>query len=138
MTAITRYPVVADHDALYRGDPQSIGVRVTTNTGTVEAPVLVPRALAGTFWRAHVRDSEDGALLCKWTVVVLEDEIGAGPSDVGWLAMSMDDVTARALVDGCMWDLEQVTNAADDATTHSLGTFWKVRAATVIEDVSHG
>ena len=138
MTAITKYPVDPEHDALYRGDPQSIGVTIKTNTGTDDTPVWTPRSLAGTHWRAHVRSSEDGTLLCKWTVTVLEDEPGATSADEGKLLLSMLDTTSRLLRNGCMWDLEEIDNPADDETTHSLGTYWKVKSAKVIGDVSHG
>lgn len=137
MTAVTRYPIDPDHSPLYRGDPQSISIRVSTNTGTDDAPVWTPRELAGTFWRAHVRSHEDGSLICKWDVTVLEDEPSPAPDATGRLLLSMTDTTSRLLVDGCMWDLEEVTNDADDETTHSLGTLWKVRSAKVVEDVSH-
>lgn len=137
MTAITRYPVDASHDPLYRGDPQSISVTIKDNVGTEDVPVWQERELAGTFWRAHVRSSEDASLLTRWDVIVLEDLPGATPADVGKLLLSMSDVESRNLINGCQWDLEQVDNDADDDTTHSLGTYWKVRAARVEKDVSH-
>lgn len=132
MALITKYPIDSTHAKLYRGDPWAIRYRISDQPDPEVA--AEPRDLTGTFWRAHIRATENGALLGAWTVEIEGDQ---GVEDErGWLLLTCDQADTRFTVPSIMWDLEQVSDDDDDEATESLGTVWKVTRAPIIGDVS--
>lgn len=121
MATITEYPLTGD--AIVRGDPLTIGVRIKIDGQAQD--------VSGWIWRAHIRRSYDAALIDQFTI-----DVDTPPDEVvpNRVLLNLDTFQTSKLKTGMVFDLEQLV---DHATPETWRTWWICKKLHVQKDVSH-